>query len=184
MAELAPPKPHNFAERLKQASKALGAPVDELVSIKIRPIKDVGGFETEYLGNRDYDEINKALKDVGLRITDVDLGYGGIARLCELAGGQTCLYLEHESGPEVILHLLTMSAAAAGSSFFAVNQAIKLINALARFTRQKPRRNGKGRFIATSIEKRAAKGLKVIRQIERVAKATERAIKNVEELFK
>jgi hypothetical protein len=185
MAGLTPPMPHNFSARLKQASRILGASVDELVSIKIRPIAEAGEFETLYLGASDYDAINQSLANATLGVEELGPGYGGFARLCKLHENNACLYIEHESGPEIIIHLITMSAGAAAASFFALNQAIKLINNLARFLRKRnPRRDNRGKFIAASIEKRTSRGLKVIRQIGKTAKAAERAIKSIEELLR
>lgn len=61
MALADPPAPYNFEGRLKEASAIMGVPIEELMSIKLRPITDAGGFETEYLGGTDYEYINKEL---------------------------------------------------------------------------------------------------------------------------
>lgn len=183
MKKLIPPEPHDFATRLAQASKAIGAPPYELASIKIRPIQEAGSFAGIDLHPSDYEEINEAF-DEFRDVADVAHEYGWGARVCRFDKNCRCLYVQHESGPEVILHLVVMGAAATYTSLLALNQAIKLINNIAKLVRKRPKRGKDGRFIAVSIEKRTAKGVKVIRQIGRVAKTTERAIRNVEELFK
>jgi hypothetical protein len=176
-----PPKPHNFDKRLAKASELIGAPPDELASIKIRPIVEVGSFDGMYPS--DYDGINEAFTEFR-DVADVPHEYGWGARVCRFDKNCRCLYIQHESGPEIIIHLVVMGSAAAYTSLLALNQAIKLINNVAKLVRQKPKRGKDGRFIAVSIEKRTAKGIKVIRQIGRIAKTTERAVKSVEELFK
>jgi hypothetical protein len=96
------------------------------------------------------------------------------------------MYVEHESGPEVIFHMITVGAVAVGATAVAANQVLKLINNICKAVRQSQSksRDARGRFAATSVEKRLAKGQKLIRQIGNATKAGEKAIKSVEELFK
>jgi hypothetical protein len=105
--------------------------------------------------------------------------------LCKLEDGQSCLYVEHETGPELILHQIALVAGAVGATAFAANQVVKLINNLCQIMRGKvgPARDGNGRFVSVSVEKRLRTTQKIVRHIEKTAKATEKAIHSVQDLF-
>lgn len=120
MNELTPPKPHDFDKRLQKASRLIGAAADELASIKIRPIAEAGGLDGLYLNPSDYDEINEAFSEFR-DVADIGHEYGWGARLCRFDKTCRCLYIQHESGPEVIIHMVQMGAVATYSSLLALN---------------------------------------------------------------
>jgi hypothetical protein len=192
MTQVDPPAPLNFDVRLKEAAGLLGRPIHGLVSLKIRPIKDVGSFDTSYLSPSDYTVINRALAMSSLRrIKSLGFVCHGEAALYELENGDKILYVEHESGPEIILdaqailHAIAMGAGAVGAVALAANQLVALVNNICKMLQKAPskKRDSSGRFVATSIEKRLARGQKLIKQIGKTAKASEKAIKSIEELI-
>ncbi|WP_439400605.1 hypothetical protein ACNJYA_20150 [Bradyrhizobium sp. DASA03068] len=175
-----------FEDRLRDAGRILHFRPEELFSIKIRPLfEDEGGRWCNVYLSPEYEDINKTFGLSSVPATRHGYGCQGVVWICELGDGHRCLYVEHETGPEIILHDITMVASAAGATLFAANQALRLINNTCKLMREKtPPRDKKGRFVSASIEKRLANTQKIIRLIERTAKATEKAVRSIEELFK
>ncbi len=187
MKHIEAPVPLRMEERLTEAAQILGVPVSDVFSIKLRPVKALGGVDTDYLWPSDYDVIKQSLEMSSAR-TLKELGYvcNGKTTLCELDGGYKILFIEHESGPEVILHSIMEYAGAASAVLFAANQAVTLVNNVRKMidaSRTARPRDKSGRFVATSIEKRLKNAQKIIKQVEKTAKASEKAIESVEELF-
>jgi len=79
-----------------------------------------------------------------------------------------------------------VGAGAVGAVAFAANQIILLVNNLSKILRDgrsPKRRDRSGMGSATSIEKRTLKGQRLIRQLGKIARSSEKAVNKVEELF-
>lgn len=181
-----PNRPYNFDLRLQEAAGLLHASERDVVSVKFRPITKLGTFEQTYLGSNDYDVINQALREAGLHlINQVPSAMGGNTTVHAFDDGYQIIYVEHESGPEIFLHDLTLVMGAVGSTALAASQVLNLFNQIVKKFQKAPvaQRDASGRFIATSIEKRTARGQKVIKQVENTSKAISKAVKKIEEIL-
>lgn len=180
----AAPKPESFDQRLHGASEMLGVAPGSLVSIKIRPIEDVGDVKTDFLSVADYKFIDEAFSEAGVKPIKPN-NLHNTPGLYELKGGQKIVYLRHESGPEIILALglLIKLAGAVGSFAVAARQVVLLINSLnGRVSAAPSNVARKGSAGATSLEKRLNTGQKVLKQFAGTVKAAGEAIKSVQEL--
>jgi hypothetical protein len=186
MALGTPPKPDRFDERLQKASAIIGGTPAALISLKARPIREIDTYDTDYLSGSDYQGIEEAFRHPDLEfIADLEWVCNGRTRLYEVKGGTRFLFVEHESGPELILHEIVLIAGAVSAVAFAANQVILLFNRISKALQgryNKKERDEKGRFLPVSIEKRTKNGQKLIRQIGRTARSVERALKSVEDL--
>jgi hypothetical protein len=179
-----PPAPVQFDERLRTASRFLRAPAERLISIKARPIRAVGGYATDYMSQSDYDIINAAFNDPTIKLVkDAKWACNGKTRVYELDGGVKIVYVEHESGPEIIFHDIILVSGAIGSTAFAANQLLNLFNKLCKMVQGRhSRRDAKGRFAPVSAEKRTKGAQQLIRQIGKTARSVGKAVKSIEDL--
>jgi hypothetical protein len=183
----------DFRERFTEAGQILRLPAEELFSIKLRPlIERQNGEEANlYLSPSEYEPMEQAVK-ASVPARKYGNACQGTVWVCKLDGGMPCLFVEHETGPEIICHeiiliagAVTSTAGAVAASAIAANQVVKLVNNIAKALRGSGgrQRDSKGRFIAVSVEKRLATTQRIVRQIGKTAKATEKAIENIKELF-
>jgi hypothetical protein len=176
----------DFSPRLAEAGRILRLPPDELFSIKVSPFEEVNeGTRNFYLSTRDYQLLEEALSASSVAAKKLGPACHGMVWLCDLGEGIQCLYVEHETGPEVIMHMIALGAGTVAATALAANQVISLINNICKLLRSVNRRerDGKGRFMGASIEKRLSKTQRVIRQVSGTAKAAEKAIENIDELL-
>ena len=189
--EMDPPAPHNFEDRLATASTLLGISSNELVSIKARPITSINSYDTDYLSYGEYDYLNILFKDPMIELLKAEKD----AKLYELEDGSLIVYIEHESGPELIFQDIAYIAGAVGGVAFAGNQIIILFNKLCNLLQRRSNASGRremqpdirdrdarGRFLPVSVEKRTKNARKLIRQIGGTAHSIEKAINSFDEL--
>jgi hypothetical protein len=179
-----PRTPRKLGKRLSAASAILGVPEVDLVSIKLRP---VWAGETEPLWRSDYPTINKALEHSSLKFVKTfgfEDRYKGKTTLYEVSNGIRFLYVEHESGPEIILHTISVDATAVAAVLVAANQFLTLVNRICRRFNKAPSRDGVFHKTSdVSIEARTLKWTKVLKEVSETAADAGKAIEKVEELF-
>jgi hypothetical protein len=179
-----------YEMKLDEASGFLNQDPQNLISIKIRPIEDEGQWKNRYVYPGEYEEIYHVLST----FTKLQQGYvsRGKATLYESSDGTRFVFVEHETGPEIIFVLdviknicMTIITAAV-----AVNQLLKLINTICHVIRKEANSKNKGeescRYYgakAISIEKRLSEGAKMIRQVKITANAGDKFIDSVHELL-
>ncbi|WP_046168002.1 hypothetical protein [Chromobacterium vaccinii] len=166
---------------------------DKLVSLKLRPVENEVGPSDCYVYPAEYEEIYRYLNETfGLPIVDktkVHHGYG-LASVYKLPSGEHFLFVEHESGPELIAFLHTIrdvltagteAVISLGAFLTAVNKVAHIIRTSIDEYNRKPsgrRHNGAS---AIKVERRTAVSTRAIRSIK-VKSDSDEAVKYIHDV--
>lgn len=171
------PQEYDFGPKMAEASALLGVQPDEVVSIKLRPIQTVGTLDQNYLTSSDYDTIDQEIKLSGVSVSHIGYVLDGNAFQLLLPDGRSVLYVQHETGPEIIMVLGIITAGAA-----AANQLIQLINTVCGIISKAHRSTGASSG-AISIEQRLTKTQKIIKQVGETAEAGKKFVDSLTQLL-
>lgn len=116
-------------------------PQDRLLSIKIRAVDNPTDYVTRYVYPAEYEDIYKFMDTQGTVVKSVDHYIQGLksnnARVYRLLNGDYCLFVEHETGPELIAFFDSIrhvfqsgtGAVVAVTGFVrAVNELVRILN--------------------------------------------------------
>jgi hypothetical protein len=179
-----------YEVQLTEASRMLLTNADKLVSIKIRPIEDIGTWYDRYVSPSEYKEIEKIFVDFQ-QLAQGFVNYGK-ARAFRFGDNEEFLFVEHESGPEIILSLdiVQHAALALGAGTLAGRQILKLVNDICKIINKEAHKKNKGeqsdRYYgakAITIEKRLRTGSKILKQIRVAADTGKDFISKISELM-
>jgi hypothetical protein len=191
MAQMFNPN-RRFDERFRDAARILGVDAEDLVAVKVRPIQSAGGFEdaNAYVYPDEYAVVYEGMAH--LQVDEPRRGLDGVYRTLELPDGVRILFVEHETGPEIIfvLALLTKAATAIGVSATAGLQILKLINAVKDAVERNNKRKERGEKVlrhytseGISIEKRLCSGARILKRVSTAASEGKKIVKDIQELI-
>jgi hypothetical protein len=180
-----------FDEKFAEASSLLGADPDEIVSIKVRPTHVAGEFTdaNAHVYPDEYAEIFEHL--AGFQQVRTGYAMSGKYRLIRLESGILVLFVEHETGPEIVfvLDVIRDGAIAAGAAATAGIQIVKLINlirdAVVGGTAKKAKGKPCQRYYAAekiSLEKRLKAGTKLLKEVSALMDRGQKLVEKIEDL--
>lgn len=179
---------NRFHTNLVDASILLDRIDDELISLKIRPINlnpvnDEEDFYDAYVYPSEYEDIRYFLKQEKC-IKEGQVNYGLTKRYSN-DSNEDYLFVEHETGPEIItnLALLTASLTLAKS---VVDLIITIIKSVNESNEKKKKGTEVGRYYeakAISIEKRTQNETKILKIIQLPVKGDELSIDELKKML-
>lgn len=149
--------PNNYDQQLEELSKVFEAAPDEVVSLKIRPIRvNLNKYENAYASGWDSKDFREYLDENKANFGKVETDNS--SALIETKTGEKIIYIEHETGPELVFETIKVAA-----EFATV--IIELVLTIIEISKKNDdkhhkKEQGKNRIQAISIEKRK-KGKKV-----------------------
>lgn len=162
---------HYYEMALNEANKLLGQTTDDLVSIKVRPLAELPHATIEemnnaYVYNSEYQNILNYLAKEKL----IKEGYvsRGKAYMYSIGPNEEFVFVEHETGPEIVAGLALMTASLSLAKTV-VELVLYVIKAVDEENKKKQQGQSSGRYYgakAISIEKRTKSGAKIITTIE------------------
>ena len=173
-----------YDKQIENATSSLGVTIDNIISIKLRPIKtnQNNEYENAYASGWDYEDFKNYLKSGKSNFQDLTVDYN--SALITTKDGSKILYVEHESGPEFIFDVSLK-----------VIEFVTVVGGLILFLAELMKRNddqrykkdtGKNRIEAICIEERK-KGKKIkVTKIIRIdnVDTIDLTSKQIEELIK
>ncbi|SAK95614.1 hypothetical protein AWB79_07250 [Caballeronia hypogeia] len=114
---------------------------DELVSIKLRPVDEEVGASDRYVYKAEYDDLyaylNETFGEPLVKGVTVRHGFG-FASVYRLPSGEHILFVEHETGPELIAYLHTIRDVlnAASGAAIALGTFVTTVNQVAHIIRK------------------------------------------------
>lgn len=162
----------------------------EVVSIKVHAFDGANDSSAVNLGFTEYTEIFKGLQGVATLVKTIDRPFAGPLFVFQLPDGRHFLFVEHESGPEIILlidsasHLFQHAAVAVGSLgslIYAVNRVV--ITLRKSFASQRALSTELQRQEAVSIARRTRKGVRMVKVLSSKQDVEEESINSAEELI-
>lgn len=179
---------NNYEHNLLNATEYLKGQAGSLVSIKVRPIdkmpvSDQDEFWDAYVYSDEYQNINAFLAKNQFVGTG-SVNYGQTAHCANLQG-EEFLFVEHETGPEIIasLALITASLTLGKSIIEMITAIIKTIN---DSNEKKKKGEPSGRYHeakAISVEKRTEKETKILKIIQLPALTDEISLAELKKLL-
>ncbi|WP_233890101.1 hypothetical protein [Paraburkholderia flagellata] len=195
MSDSTPYLVEKFGEAEKILSAFLDAEnnADQLVSIKLRPVATKPGSPVPFLYKEDYDEIYACLATLGTSVGDSQLvQYGpGTATVYRLDTGHCFLFIEHETGPDLITNLPDLIAylhaardvlEAATPALLALPPFLRAVNKVAKVIQKLSKDRSMGSpYNEIDVIRRTAKGERTLRAL-RAPENPEEAIQTVNEV--
>jgi hypothetical protein len=178
---------YRYEWELREAQRFLTN--DVLVSVKIRPIEAVGSLSNRYVYHQEYAEIIEFISQYKKK-WDGSVNRGN-AIIVDV-GGSDVIFVEHETGPEIVfyLHLAREAAIATGATAIAAQQVVKLINMVCEIIRKHAHAKNSGenseRYYgagALSVEMRLKETGKILKQVVITSKAAGKVVDSLSEII-
>lgn len=175
-----------YDKQLDSVSQVFKTNPDNVLSLKIRPLReDRDNYENAYSSGWDYKDFREYLDKSRFRLKKIETDYTSV--LIETKSDEIILYVEHETGPELIIEAVKISLDFSTTIIGFVLAILKIIKK--NDDKHYKKEQGTNRIQAISIEERR-KGKKVklitIISIENADKLniTDKEIKKILKSFK
>jgi hypothetical protein len=161
----------------------------DVMSIKVHAFDDLDALSTVNLGVLEYTDILDGPEGVASLVKTIDRTYAGPLFVFQLLDGRHFLFVEHESGPEIITlidlasHLLQHGAVAVGSLgslIYAVNRVV--ITLRKSLASQRVLSAELQRQEAVRVARRTRNGVRTVKVLRATQDIDAQAVTSAEEL--